>query len=45
MVMVAGCMATVATVLLMISSHWRRSAVVLAKWTGLAVGEFYLNEI
>ena len=38
-VMICGCLATVATIAFMIYSHWRRSAVVLAKWTGLGVGE------
>ena len=39
MVMLCGCLATVATIAFMIYSHWRRGAVVFAKWTGLGVGE------
>jgi len=34
-VMICGCLATVATIAFMIYSHWRRGAVVFAKWTGL----------
>ena len=41
MVMISGCAATVATIAMMIYSHWKRRAIVYAKWTGLAVGELY----
>ena len=42
MVMLSGCLATVATIAIMIYSHWKRRAIVFAKWTGLAVGEFHV---